>query len=53
MVDIEARTIEAMSRNAQGQRVVVGIVGDEVAAIPPFEAVELDITRLFPPPPRP
>ena len=49
LVDPETRVLEALLR--EGERwVEAGRFGDgDVVAIPPFEAIELDVTRLFPP----
>lgn len=51
IVDPAARTLEALQRD--GQRwVEIGSYDDRsVAAIAPFEAIELDLARIFPPPP--
>lgn len=50
LVDIDARLIEALAAR-EGAWVRLGAWGEEARArIPPFDAVELDLTRLFPPP---
>lgn len=51
-VDPETRVLEALER--QGERWVDAgrFSDDDVVRIPPFEAVELEVGRLFPPPPR-
>lgn len=47
LVDVDARTLEAFELE-RGRWVLVGTYGEEQrAAIAPFEAVELDIGRLF------
>lgn len=50
LVDPEARVLEALVKD--GERwVETGRFGDgDVVRIPPFEAIELDVGRLFPPP---
>jgi len=49
LVDPEARVLEAFALD-EGRWVEVGRCGDgDVARIPPFEAIELEIGRLFPP----
>ncbi|WP_053231101.1 Uma2 family endonuclease [Sandaracinus amylolyticus] len=50
LVDPELRIAEALALNADKRWVDVGRFGDgDVARIPPFEEIELDVTRLFPP----
>lgn len=49
LVDIDARVLEALAER-DGSWVRLGAWGEEDRArIPPFDAVELDLTRLFPP----
>lgn len=49
IVDPAARTLEA-SRLVSGVRVDAGSFDDEsIARVPPFEAIELEVGRLFPP----
>ena len=49
LVDPAARTLEALAL-AGGAWTEVGAFGDDdVARVPPFEAVELEVTLLFPP----
>jgi Uma2 family endonuclease len=51
MVDPGERTLEAMRLDAESRAwIEVGAYGGEaIARIPPFEAVELEVGRLFPP----
>ena len=49
IVDVEQRLLEAHRLGDEGDWIVVGVYGDESAAIPPFEAVDLAVSRLFPP----
>lgn len=47
LVDVEARTLEAFRLTDQGW-ILTGNYGDEaVVAIPPFDAMELPVGRLF------
>lgn len=49
LLDPEARVLEALVRDAD-RWVEAGRFGDgDVARIPPFDAIELDVGRLFPP----
>lgn len=52
LVDPDTRVLEALGR--EGERwLEAGRFSDgDVVRIPPFEAVELDVARIFPPPPR-
>ncbi|GAB4203314.1 MAG: hypothetical protein OHK0013_17380 [Sandaracinaceae bacterium] len=52
LVDPDTRVLEALVR--EGERwLEAGRFSDgDVVRIPPFEAVELDVARIFPPPPR-
>lgn len=48
LVDPEARTLEALRLGGDGRWIELGAWGElEVAHIEPFEAIELDIGRLF------
>ena len=53
LIDPETRVLEALIRDGTGERarwVEAGRFGDgDVVRIPPFEAIELDVGRLFPP----
>jgi Uma2 family endonuclease len=51
LVDPEDRTLEALRLDAAtGHWVEVGAYGDDaIARIPPFDAIELEVGRLFPP----
>ena len=50
IVDPAARTLEALRLDASGAWVEVGAYGDgSVARIAPFDAIDLEVERLFPP----
>lgn len=51
LVDPDTRVLEALVR--EGERwVEAGRLSDgDVVRIPPFEAIELEVARIFPPPP--
>jgi Uma2 family endonuclease len=51
LVDAEGRTLEALRLDPDTRSwIEVGAYGDDaVARIPPFEAIELEVGRLFPP----
>ena len=47
IVDVDSRTLEAFQLE-KGQWMLAGTYGDDAsAAIPPFEAIELEVGRLF------
>ena len=49
LVDVDARVIEALAARADAW-VRLGAWSDgDLARIPPFDAVEIDVGRLFPP----
>jgi Uma2 family endonuclease len=50
-VDPAAKTIESLSLDGESYRIVDVFSGEEPAAIPPFDAITLDLTAVFPDPP--
>lgn len=51
IADVEVRVLEALTLDAERTWVLTGTCGDETAAIPPFDAIVLDVSRLFSPTP--